>query len=51
MEKSRKNKTIKEKTKNKNEKKSVDIKTDVLGSYTGVPENRSDTPVQDADDL
>ena len=25
--------------------------TDVNGSYTGVPKNRHETPVQDADDL
>ena len=25
--------------------------TDVLGSYTGIPENRYEKPVQDADDL
>ena len=27
------------------------ITSDVLGSYTGVPENKFETPVQDADDL
>ena len=27
------------------------IKTDPLGSYTGTPENTTDKPVQDADDL
>lgn len=27
------------------------IKSDVQGSYTGVPENIYDKPVQDADDL
>lgn len=32
-------------------KKSQNIESDVLGSYTGVPENEYDTPVQDADDL
>ena len=26
-------------------------KTDVLGSYTGIPENKDERPVQDADDL
>jgi hypothetical protein len=26
-------------------------KTDVNGSYTGVPENKHEKPVQDADDL
>ena len=26
-------------------------KTDVNGSYTGVPENKQEKPVQDADDL
>ena len=26
-------------------------KTDPFGSYTGVPEDKNDTPVQDADDL
>ena len=26
-------------------------KTDPQGSWTGIPENRNDTPVQDADDL
>lgn len=25
--------------------------TDVLGSYTGMPKNRNETPTQDADDL
>ena len=32
-------------------RKNEDIPTDVLGSYTGVPEDRNDMPVQDADDL
>lgn len=32
-------------------KKNEDIPTDILGSYTGVPLNPFDTPVQDADDL
>ena len=27
------------------------ITTDPNGSYTGLPEDRSETPVQDADDL
>ena len=27
------------------------IKTDPNGSYTGVPENHQEKPVQDADDL
>lgn len=27
------------------------IRSDVLGSYTGTPENRNEAPVQDADDL
>lgn len=27
------------------------IKSDVDGSYTGVPENKQEKPVQDADDL
>lgn len=27
------------------------IKSDPMGSWTGKPENRADTPVQDADDL
>lgn len=27
------------------------IKSDVNGSYTGVPEERTEKPVQDADDL
>ena len=27
------------------------ITTDPNGSYTGVPEDRSETPMQDADDL
>ena len=26
-------------------------KTDVNGSYTGVPKNKNEVPVQDADDL
>ena len=28
-----------------------DAKTDPMGSYTGVPVNKYETPVQDADDL
>ena len=28
-----------------------EIASDVLGSYTGVPENEYEKPVQDADDL
>jgi len=28
-----------------------EIKSDVLGSYTGVPEDPHDEPTQDADDL
>ena len=32
-------------------KKNEDIPTDILGSYTGVPLNPFDAPVQDADDL
>lgn len=31
--------------------KKDDIKSDVQGSYTGVPENKYERPVQDADDL
>lgn len=31
-------------------KKSKKIKSDVLGSYTGVPD-KGDSPTQDADDL
>lgn len=27
------------------------IQTDILGSYTGVPEDEDDIPVQDPDDL
>ncbi|MBQ7330651.1 MAG: hypothetical protein IJW94_02520 [Oscillospiraceae bacterium] len=27
------------------------IRTDPLGMYTGIPEDRLETPVQDADDL
>ena len=30
---------------------SDNIKSDVQGSYTGVPENPYESPVQDADDL
>lgn len=30
---------------------SDNIKSDVQGSYTGVPENSDEKPVQDADDL
>ncbi len=51
MEKNSKNKISKEEIKKEKKQKSENIKTDVLGSYTGVPENRFDTPVQDADDL
>ena len=32
-------------------KKKFQSKTDPLGSYTGVPENPYEEPVQDADDL
>ncbi len=33
-------------------KRGADMRTrDPLGSYTGVPENEHDRPVQDADDL
>ena len=28
-----------------------EIASDVLGSYTGVPEDKNEKPVQDADDL
>lgn len=28
-----------------------EIKSDIQGSYTGVPENIYDKPIQDADDL
>jgi hypothetical protein len=34
----------------KRNKRNNKIKSDVLGSYTGVPEDKG-TPVQDADDL
>ncbi len=29
----------------------IPVVTDPMGSYTGVPENPYETPVQDADDL
>lgn len=32
-------------------RKNEDIPTDILGSYTGVPLNPLEMPVQDADDL
>ena len=35
----------------KQNRKSGGISTDPQGSYTGVPENPNDTPVQDVDDL
>ena len=35
----------------KKKKKKFQSKTDPLGSYTGVPENPYEQPVQDADDL
>ncbi len=35
----------------KKKKKKFQSKTDPLGSYTGVPENPYETPIQDADDL
>lgn len=28
-----------------------EIASDVLGSYTGVPKNKNEKPIQDADDL
>lgn len=28
-----------------------EIPSDILGSYTGIPENDDDQPIQDADDL
>ncbi len=31
--------------------KSQKIKSDVEGSYTGVPEDKNERPIQDADDL
>ena len=33
------------------ESEKTDIQTDPLGSWTGVPEDRWDRPIQDADDL
>ena len=36
---------------NGDEQKSDKISSDVLGSWTGIPENEYDKPVQDADDL
>ncbi len=37
----------------KRQKKNADMRSggDLLGSYTGVPEDGSEHPVQDADDL
>lgn len=35
----------------KKKKKKFQSETDPLGSYTGVPENPYEEPVQDADDL
>ena len=43
--------TKKAKHKVKDVRVSDEIKSDVLGSYTGLPENPDDRPVQDADDL
>ncbi len=31
--------------------KEMPINSDVLGSYTGIPEGEEEVPVQDADDL
>ena len=46
------NKTRKFKqNKNMKKRKKFQSKTDPLGSYTGVPENPTDPPQQDADDL
>lgn len=49
---------MEKKTNTKKTKKNVksvrvsgEIKSDVQGSYTGVPENPYEKPVQDADDL
>lgn len=43
------NKKIKEE--NSTKYQDYSIETDPFGSYTGVPKNKSDFPVQDADDL
>jgi len=39
------------KCRNYSERDESPIQTDVLGSYTGVPADEDDTPVQDSDDL
>lgn len=51
MNKSNKKKNTVKKVKNVRATGTKAIKSDVQGSYTGVPENIYDRPVQDADDL
>jgi len=50
------NKSKQRRTKQKTERRLKTVnnfysKDDPLGSYTGVPENENETPIQDADDL
>ncbi len=47
----KKDSTKKTKRNVKSVRVSGEIKNDVQGSYTGVPENPYEKPVQDADDL
>ena len=51
MEKQSKQKNTKHKVKAVRVTSGDKIKSDVQGSYTGVPENPYEEPVQDADDL
>ena len=51
MDKKNKKKSTVKKVKSLKATGNKAIKSDVQGSYTGVPENIYDKPVQDADDL
>ena len=51
MDKRDNKKNIKRKIKSIRVAADKSIKTDVLGSYTGVPDELDERPVQDADDL
>lgn len=51
MDKNKKHKSATKKLKSVRATGKKAVKSDVLGSYTGVPEDPYERPVQDADDL
>ena len=51
MDKKLKKNNIKRKVRNIRATGEKAIKTDVLGSYTGIPDGPDERPIQDADDL